>query len=201
MLTGRQQEVLDYVRDHVHSTGVVPSTREIQDYFGFASQTAAMNHLRALERKGALSRLPRIARGIMLPEAGWQAEMTRVPVYGQIPAGFPQQVEQEMEEMVMIDRKYVGNGKGGKFAVRVRGDSMVGAHILEGDLVLLEFRPPRNGEIVAALIDGETTLKRYLVRDGNPFLKAENPRYPELVPAQELAIQGVMTGLLRCGGR
>ena len=74
---------------------------------------------------------------------------------------------------------------------------MTGAHILDGDLVVLELRNPNHGNIVAALIDGETTLKRYLVRHGRPFLHAENPQYPDLIPAHELLIQGVMVALLR----
>lgn len=83
------------------------------------------------------------------------------------------------------------------FALRVRGDSMVGAHILDGDFVVMEFKPPHHGAIVAALIDGETTLKRYLLRGARPFLRAENPAYPELIPAHELVVQGVMVALLR----
>ena len=74
---------------------------------------------------------------------------------------------------------------------------MIGAGILSGDVVVLEFREPCNGEIVAALIDGETTLKRYVVQRGKPFLKAENPRFKDLIPAQELVIQGVQIALLR----
>jgi repressor LexA len=86
----------------------------------------------------------------------------------------------------------------GTFALRVRGDSMIGAHILDGDIVILEDRKEvQNGDIVAALIDGETSLKRYVVDHGRPYLKAENPRYPDLVPARELKIQGVMVSLLR----
>ena len=81
--------------------------------------------------------------------------------------------------------------------MRVRGDSMTGAHILEGDLVVLELREPNHGNIVAALIDGETTLKRYLVRNRRPFLRAENPKYPDLIPAHELVVQGVMIALFR----
>ena len=77
---------------------------------------------------------------------------------------------------------------------------MSGAHIVDGDLVVLELRPPHDGAIVAALIDGEATLKRYLVRNNRPFLKAENPRYPELVPAQELVIQGVLRAVVRKAG-
>ena len=83
------------------------------------------------------------------------------------------------------------------FALKVRGDSMIDAHILEGDHVVLELKEPRHRDIVAALIDGETTLKRYIVDRRRPFLKAENADYPDLIPARELIIQGVMVGLLR----
>jgi len=79
----------------------------------------------------------------------------------------------------------------------VRGDSMIGADISDGDLVILENREPRPGAVVAALIDGETTLKRYLHQRGRPYLKAENPRFPDLLPARELIIQGVMVALVR----
>ena len=74
---------------------------------------------------------------------------------------------------------------------------MIDAHICSGDTVILEFREPRNGEIVAALIDGETTLKRYVVQNGKPFLHAENPDFPDLIPARELIVQGVFVALLR----
>jgi len=86
----------------------------------------------------------------------------------------------------------------GTFALRVRGDSMIGAHIVDGDVVILEdAKEVHDGDVVAALIDGETTLKRYVVERGRPYLKAENPRYPNLVPARELKIQGVMVSLVR----
>jgi repressor LexA len=86
----------------------------------------------------------------------------------------------------------------GTFALRVRGDSMIGAHIVDGDIIILEDRKEvQKGDIVAALIDGETSLKRYVVDHGRPYLKAENPRYPDLVPARELKIQGVMVSLIR----
>jgi repressor LexA len=74
---------------------------------------------------------------------------------------------------------------------------MIDAHICDGDTVILEFREPKKGDVVAALIDGETTLKRYVVHDRKPYLQAENPDYPDLIPARELVIQGVMIGLLR----
>ena len=85
------------------------------------------------------------------------------------------------------------------FALRVRGDSMIDAHILDGDYVVLEYKEPRPGDVVAALIDGETTLKRFVKKRGKPYLKAENEDYPDLVPVQELVIQGVMVALLRQG--
>src|SRR5437764_12709509 len=84
------------------------------------------------------------------------------------------------------------------FAPKVRGDSMVNALLLDGDIVILDDRKEaRNGDIVAALIDGETTLKRFIIEHGRPYLRAENPRYPEQRPAHDLRIQGVMVSLLR----
>ena len=83
------------------------------------------------------------------------------------------------------------------FALNVRGDSMIDAHICDGDTVVLEMREPRDGDVVAALIDGETTLKRYIVNSGKPHLQAENEMYPDLIPLSELVIQGVMVALLR----
>ena len=74
---------------------------------------------------------------------------------------------------------------------------MIDAHIQEGDVVVLEYREPRDGDVVAALIDGETTLKRFLLNDGKPYLKAENPNYPDLIPARELVVQGVVVALTR----
>jgi repressor LexA len=107
--------------------------------------------------------------------------------------------EQNIEGHVSLDIGSVNASKNGRtFALRVRGDSMIDAHILDGDLVILEDRKDvQNGDIVAALIDGETTLKRYVMEHGRPYLKAENPLFPDLVPARELRIQGVMISLVR----
>ncbi|TVR50528.1 MAG: repressor LexA [Puniceicoccaceae bacterium] len=197
-LTGRQAEVLAYVRRRRRETGAAPSTREIQRAFGFASQTAVMHHLRALERKGALWRLPGDLRPAVPAEG-----LREVPILGQIPAGLPAYGEEEQREgCVTVDLASVGIPRNARtFALRVRGDSMTGAHVAEGDVVVLEFREPRSGDIVAALIDGETTLKRFLLRQGRPYLKAENPRYPDLIPARELVVQGVMVALVRTVAR
>lgn len=197
-LTRRQQEILEYLRSYQRKLGLMPSTREIQHHFGFASQTAAVSHLRALERKGAIQRLPNKARAVVLPEDLDREEIVDVPIYGSIAAGMAQDAPPEKEGCVSIDIRSLGIRPSARtFALRVRGDSMIDAHICDGDTVILEFREPRKGDVVAALIDGETTLKRYLVRDRKAYLKAENPDYPDLIPARELVIQGVMVGLLR----
>ncbi len=195
--TKRQREVLDYIRRHRARHGVPPSVREIQEYFGFASPNAAASHLRALGRKNLLHRTPGVARALTMPGEN-RREVTGIPVYGDIPAGFPDAREQRPDGCVYADLGSLDIRRTDRtFAVRVRGDSMTGAHILDGDIVVLELREPNHGNIVAALIDGETTLKRYLVRNRRPFLRAENPKYPDLIPAHELVIQGVMIALFR----
>lgn len=198
-LTKRQQEIVEYLRLAQRKTGIMPSTREIQHFFGFASQTAAMSHLRSLERKGVIQRLPGKARAVVFPEELNRAEIVDVPIYGRIAAGMAQDTgAQEQEGCISIDISTLGIPRHARtFALRVRGDSMVNAHICSGDTVILEFREPRKGDIVAALIDGETTLKRYVVESGKPYLKAENPEFPDLIPARELIIQGVLVALIR----
>jgi repressor LexA len=197
-LTKRQLEIVEYLRLAQRKTGIMPTTREIQHYFGFASQTAAMSHLRALERKGVIQRLPGKARAVIFPEDLDRVQIVDVPIYGRIAAGMAQDVEPEREGCISIDIASLGIPRHARtFALRVRGDSMINAHICHGDTVILEFREPRKNDIVAALIDGETTLKRYLIQNGKPFLRAENPSFRDLIPARELIIQGVLIALLR----
>ena len=197
-LTARQQEILDYLHQHHREKGVIPSTRDIQDFFGFASQTAAMSHLRALERKGAIKRLPNMARAIVFPEEMARGEIVDIPVYGDIAAGMAQDAPPESDGFLTIDVASLGiSGRDNTFALKVRGDSMIDAHICDGDTVVLEHREPRKGDVVAALIDGETTLKRYVMKGGKPYLHAENENYPDLIPARELIVQGVMVALVR----
>ena len=199
-LTARQQEVLDFIRRQQQQTGFPPSSREIQAYFGFQSQTAAMNHLRALERKGVINRTPGKARSAVDRNFRFLPGLRAIPILGQIPAGMPSETSESSGSNLGVDLMAFGVERGAEvFAVRVRGDSMINAQIADGDTVLLEKRVPKNGEIVAALLDGESTLKRYVLDHGEPFLKAENPLYPDLLPAAELVIQGVMIGLLRKG--
>jgi len=197
-LTARQQEIVEYLKKAQRLNGVMPSTREIQHAFGFSSQTAAMSHLRALEKKGVIQRLAGKARAVVFPEDLDREEIVDIPIYGDIAAGMGQDVEPERRGCVSIDITSLGIPRNARtFALKVRGDSMIDAHICSGDTVILEFREPRNRDIVAALIDGETTLKRFIVEKGKPFLRAENEEFPDLIPARELIIQGVLVALLR----
>jgi len=197
MLTERQRGILEFIQTEQREKGITPSTREIQHHFGFASQTSVMQYLATLERKGFLDRHARKARALITPVQ--KVRITDIPIYGQIPAGMATLTEQTIEGHVSLDTRSVNASKNGRtFALRVRGDSMIDAHILDGDIVILEDRKDvQNGDVVAALIDGETTLKRYVMEHGRPYLKAENPLYPNLVPARELRIQGVMVSLVR----
>jgi len=192
LLTQRQREVLEFVREWRSRKGKMPSTREIQRHFGFASQTAAVNHLKALGRKGFIRRMP----GDLLPVN--ESRFSEVPLLGAIPAGLPAYEEERSDGGVAIDLASIGVSESSRtFALTVRGDSMTGAHIQEGDVVVLEYREPLDGDVVAALIDGETTLKRFVLREGQPYLKAENAAYPDLLPVTELIVQGVVVALTR----
>ena len=198
-LTERQQQVLDFIQAHQQQYGVSPVLREIQAHFGFASPFAVQRHVDALTKKGALHRLAGKARGLLHPgHHPGHTPLLRIPLYGIIPAGLPVANEQEPDSHVSVDAASLGLRADAKlFALRVRGDSMIGANIVENDVVFLTPREPRPRDIVAALIDGESTLKRFLLQRGRAFLHAENPRYPDLLPVTELVIQGVMVGLLR----
>ena len=126
------------------------------------------------------------------------AIFTPVPICGEVVAGRPTGSEETEPGCIAVDLATIGISPNARtFALRVRGDSMVGAHILNGDTVVLELKPAHDGAVVAALVDGESTLKRYFVRRGVPFLKAENPRYPDVIPARELVIQGVVVAVFR----
>ena len=196
-LTLRQQQVLDFIRQQRRNTGYSPSSREIQAYFGFQSQTAAMNHLRALEKKGFIERTPGKARSAVDQRQRLYSSLA-IPFLGHIPAGLPVESTEAVDAALEIEPGMFGISAGEQvFALRVRGDSMIGAQIADGDTVLVAKRAPKNGNIVAALIDGEATLKRYLIQKGRPFLRAENPRYSDLTPATDLIIQGIIVGLLR----
>ncbi|MDB4509819.1 repressor LexA, partial [Akkermansiaceae bacterium] len=157
-------------------------------------------HLRALEKKGVIVRLPGKARAVVFPEDLEREELVDIPIYGSIAAGMAEAIEEEKQGCISIDIASLGIPRNARtFALKVRGESMIDAHICDGDTVLLEFREPRHMDVVAALIDGETTLKRFVLENGRPFLRAENKDFRDLIPARELVVQGVLVGLLRTG--
>jgi repressor LexA len=200
-LTQRQQQIADYI-DGCHRNGDgAPSYREIAGHFGFASVGTVVNHVQALRKKGVLPPESGQARSLRVrsPLAALRKPVVDIPVLGSIPAGFAADRKQEAKGCVSMDIETLGIKPTPRtFALEVRGDSMIGKCIMDGDLVVLEHgMTPRHGDVVAALIDNESTLKTFVTERNKVFLRAENPRYPNLIPASELVIQGVMVALIR----
>ncbi|MBL8213343.1 MAG: repressor LexA [Bryobacterales bacterium] len=196
MLTPRQQSIFDFIVSYRRRHGCSPSIPEIQRHFGIRSPNGVAGHLDALKNKGYIRKGERGSRRIDLN----RAETTELPVQGEIAAGYPQATAAgPPEQYISVDESALGfRPKEGSFALRVRGDSMRDAGILPGDLVVIEPAPtPKENQIVAALIDGESTLKRLVRVSGKWFLKAENPAYPELHPRSDLVIQGAVRALIR----
>ncbi|MGB7768237.1 MAG: transcriptional repressor LexA [Verrucomicrobiia bacterium] len=202
-LTKAQWGVFDFIKAEDGAGRPVPTQREIASHFGFRSPRAAFCHLEALKRKGFIESEPSKARALRVtsPLAKLRSRIVDISVFGSIPAGTPQSREEDAVGCVTVDVESVGfKPTRNTFALRVASDSMIGRHILNGDVVVLEHGPePRNGQIVAALIDGESTLKTFVVKNGKPWLRAENPKYPNLIAAEELMIQGVFKALIRKG--
>lgn len=207
-LTSRQKELLDYIQNHFADNLYWPSIRDIQNNFGFKSTNAVMGHLKALETKDYIARIPGQARAFRLSAnaqvfrpAGGPQTIT-IPIYGAIAAGYPDHVESSGAiGSLQIDVTTSGVRNHPKaFALKVRGESMIDAGIFDGDIVIVEPGEPQNNSIVAALIDGATTLKRYIKTHSSaaPYLKAENANYPDLVPINELLIQGIARSIIRC---
>jgi repressor LexA len=200
-LTRRQQQVLDFIQRSQQREGITPTMREIAGNFGFRSPRAATDHVAALRRKGFLTSESGLARSLRVvsPLQSLRKRIVDIPLFGSIPAGFADRKEQEAKGCVSIDIGTLSIKPSARtFALEVRGDSMIGKHIVDGDVVVVEFgQTPRNGDVVAALIDGESTLKTFVADKGKPHLRAENPKYPKLFPAAELMIQGVMVALIR----
>ncbi len=203
-LTERQQQVLRFIQQEQDSTGLTPTFREIAAHFRFRSPNAALAHVQALLAKGFLKNLPGRARSLQVagpnsPRTRSRPRVLSIPIFGSIPAGYPQDTAQENEGCVLIDVETLGIKPTARtFGLKVRGDSMIGKSIIDGDIAIVEHGvQPRSGDVVAALIDGQVTLKTFLLHRGKPYLRAENPRYPNLIPQEELQIQGVMVALIR----
>ena len=203
-LTERQQQILGFIRGKQDSGGLTPTLREIAAHFRFSSPNAALAHVQALRDKGFLKSLAGRARSLQMvdpntPRSRFRPRVVSVPIYGTIPAGLPQDTAQEEEGCVLIDVETLGIKPTARtFGLKVRGDSMIGKSIVDGDIAVIEHGvQPRSGDVVAALIDGQVTLKTFVMQRGKPYLRAENPRYPNLIPQEELQIQGVMVALVR----
>lgn len=178
-LTHRQQQVLDFVCECVDGGRSVPSMREIAARLGLKSPSAPHLHMEALVRKGWLERPDGTARSLRV--AGTvEKRVPGIPLLGAIPAGHADLRTEQVEKMLFVDLDTVRLPKGNRvFALRVTGDSMIGRHIMEGDIVVMEQgREPVNGDVVAALIDGQSSLKTFVKNGRKVFLRAENPRYP-----------------------
>jgi repressor LexA len=196
-LTVRQKAIYDFLLKTIREKGFAPSIAEIGRQFKIASTNGVSDHLKALEKKGYIRRVGK--RAIEVVNAFGKAALIaarEVPVVGRVPAGKPFLGEENIEELLTIPDD-MGSGK--LFALKVKGDSMIGAGIMDGDRAILKQQgTAENGEIVCALIEGEATLKRFFKKDGIVTLKAENEKYAPIVVSQgEFRIVGRIVGLLR----
>ncbi|MEJ2635045.1 MAG: transcriptional repressor LexA [Calditrichia bacterium] len=198
-LTTRQKAVLEFISKYTNEHGYPPTYQNIADAFGIVSKHGVVRHLVALERKGYIQRSDTLARSIRIVHPRYQSapDMAQVPLVGRVSAGYPILAEENIEDYVMLPRTLV-KSEGRYFALRVQGDSMVNAGILDGDMVVVQSASTaRSGEIVVALIEDEVTVKRLISESGQNFLKAENPAYPNIFPQSEWSIQGKVIGLVR----
>jgi repressor LexA len=217
-LTPRQQRVLAHIKDSIEKRGYPPSMREIGQAVGLTSTSSVAHQLRVLEEKGYLKRDPNRPRAleVFLPEvmaarrAMGSAEETtydetgigdaapapaNVPVVGRIAAGGPILAEERVEDVFPLPRQLVGDGQ--LFLLEVSGESMIDAAICDGDYVVIRQQPTaENGEIVAALIDGEATVKTLQRKDGQVWLLPHNPAF-EPIDGTNATILGKVTAVLR----
>ncbi len=202
MLTERQQQVLDYIRETVHDRGYPPSVREIGEAVGLSSPSTVHSHLSGLVEAGAIVRDPTKPRAIMIVEdtpvtSDLPDHLRDVPLLGRIAAGTPILAAEHVEEVLTLPVDLVGNDP--VFLLKVKGDSMINAGIFDGDLVAIRSQDDaRDGEIVAALIDGEeATVKRLRRRDGQVILESENPAYEPMIFSDGVELVGKVVSVLR----
>jgi repressor LexA len=194
-----QQMVLGFIEQYQGEHERPPTIREIQEHCGFKSPRAVSYILEKLEQARLIVRQAH-SRGIHLTKPRVTSSGVQLPLFTSIPAGIPEEFDgSEAPDTLRFIPTTLGISNPNRaFAVRVRGDSMIDAGIFSGDIVVLEQKEARPNDIVAALIDGENTLKRLVQGEkGRIYLKAENPRYPDLEPVEKLDIQGVVVSILR----
>lgn len=200
-LPERQQRILVVIRDWVVQHGYSPSARQIGDAVGLRSSSTVSRHLAALEDKGFLRRSDTVSRAIdvrafLRPAAAEAAaNSVPVPVVGDIAAGVPIAAEEHVDDMLTLPRELTGRGN--VFGLRVRGESMVDAAICDGDIVVIrQQQEAHSGQIVAAMIDGEATVKVYRRRNGHVYLEPRNPAF-DVIDGDEAVVLGVVVSVLR----
>lgn len=197
-LTPRQQQVYEFIRRHSRRHGFAPSLREIAEHLGVSGNLGVLRHLDALEQKGYIRRNSGSSRTIVV--TGQERNgLPTLPLVGTVRAGLPQLALEEIEAHLAVDPALVRSSD--SFLLRVKGDSMIEAHICDGDLAVVRPQPQAdNGAIVVALIDGEATLKRFYREGDRIRLQPENRHMAPIVVREgegEVAIVGLVTGLLR----
>ncbi|MDR1519441.1 MAG: transcriptional repressor LexA [Planctomycetota bacterium] len=196
-LTGRQQEIFNFILAALREEGVIPSVREICQAFGFASTNAVNSHLDALAKKGYINRRPGAARNIEVAPDFLQPERG-VPIVGRVAAGNPIDAIENLEGYLDLDVIYA---QPEHFALRVAGDSMVDAGLWDGDFVIVRRQPRvESGEIGVAVIDGQATIKRFhWLAGGGLELVPENEKYQPFTvdPAADFSIGGKVVGMHR----
>jgi repressor LexA len=201
MLPLRQQRILAAIRDWVVRYGYPPSTREIGDAVGLRSPSSVSRHVASLEEKGFLRRGTAVCRPIDVrmflqePQPRGATDSVPVPVVGDIAAGVPIVAEEHVDDVLTLPRELAGRGT--VFALRVRGDSMIEAAICDGDTVVVRQQSEaHSGQIVAAMIDGEATVKVFRRRNGHVYLEPRNPAY-EVIDGDEAVVLGIIVSVLR----
>lgn len=205
-LTPRQKEVLDFIQERVHSGGLPPTVREIGDRFAISSTNGVRSVLSALIRKGYIKRSARISRGleILQPEPAPDSESSEsrfweIPILGKVAAGTPIMAVQNLQGTVWVDPEFLMNRRD-VFALRVQGDSMIEAGILEGDLVFAKQQQNADkGDMVVALINEEATVKYFHPESGRIRLEPANSTYQPIMvnPSQDFRIAGKVIGVMR----
>ena len=199
MLTKRQKQLLDFIKESVQDSGFPPTISEMARALKVKSKNAVAKLLHSLEDQDLIKR-DGTARGIRVrDEHGNEinAGAMPVPLIGTITAGTPILAEQNIEEWINLPNSLLRSRKD-VFLLQVRGDSMVNAGILEGDLVIVKpVREVRSGDIVVALLHDEATVKRFMQINGRRYLKPENTKYQNIYPEDEWIIQGKVVGVIR----
>jgi repressor LexA len=199
-MTAKQREILDFIMLSKKQRGYAPSMREIGEIVGLASSASVSHQLSQLEKLGAISRDPNRPRTIDVLIEDVQAnstpeDMAMIPLVGQIAAGSPITAEQNVEDVFSLPRKLVGQGD--LFLLKVKGDSMLDAAICDGDWVVVrQQQTANNGEIVAAMLDEEATVKTFKQKDGHTWLLPRNSAYEPIVGDQAL-ILGKVVAVMR----